>query len=315
MRRCLTMVVGLLLLLVPVAWQAQQESPQRAAEQVLREVFDAHERMQWGRIVLLLHPGVIPLLHQSELRSVESMEQARAQPARNPDWPECVAEYFAKDRAKHENNLPMGYKVYGVASLDELRALSAEEFVARWLEVQDGRTQMMRSIEMQSPAIRDSIRRAGGDSAFLAQLPHQKRTVVGSIVENDSTIQVLYRTQFSDDPQGPPAGNAVAILRRAGRDWRLWPSEGGLFNENGSVGYAIGEMYAPAEEVQKRSKEIVSWDGKKVAAGRAYLTGFGDSQDEQALVIQVGRERVRIPRSAFAEVSRLLEIGFMVPER
>ena len=90
-------------------------------------------------------------------------------------------------------------------------------------------------------AQQESPQRAGGDSALLAQLPHQKRTVVGSIVENDSTIQVLYRTQISDDPQGPPHGNAVAIPRRAGRDWRLWPSEGGLFNENG-----FGGSFPPA---------------------------------------------------------------------
>jgi hypothetical protein len=169
MRRFLTIVVALLLLLVPLAWQVKQESPQRAAEQ------------------------------------------------------------------KHEDNFPTGYKAYGVASLGELRALSAEEFVARMLEVQDERTLMLRSLEMQRPAIRDSLKRIGGDSAFLAQLPFQKRTVVGSIVENDSTIQVLYRTQFSDDPQ-TPSGNAVAILRRAGRDGRLWPSDGGLLNENGFVG-------------------------------------------------------------------------------
>ena len=315
MPRFFALVAGLILVLVPVAWQAQQDSPQRAAEQVLREVIDAHERMQWGRIVLLLHPDAIPLLRQSGLRSLEAMERSRDEPAQQPGLPACVAEYFAKERAKHQDDFPFGLQAYGVASLEELRALSTEEFVARWLEVQDSRTQIMRSVEVQKPALRDSLKKVGGDSTFLAQMLQERRTVVGSIVENDSTIQVLYRTQHDADAQNGPQSSGVAVLRRAGRDWRLWPGEGGLFEGSGFVGFAIGGRFEADEEIRKLSKEVVSWDGKTVTAGRAYLTGFGDSKEEQALVVQVGRERVRIPRSAFEGVTRLLEIGYMVPER
>ena len=316
MPRKLTLLPVLLLMLIPIAWQVQQESPQRAAERVLREVFDAHEKMQWGRIVLLLHPDALTYLRQGVLSSLEAMERSKDEPVRNPpDMPECVAQYFEEQRAKHQDDFPIGLKAYGVATLDELRALSTEELTARWLEVQDERTQMMHGLSAQKPAVLDSLRRVLGDSAFLAQMPQEKRTVVGSIVENDSTIQVLYRTRYSDDPREGPDSKGVAVMRRSGRDWRLLPGEGGLFNENGFVGVSIAEMHNVDDEIQKLSKEIVSWDGKKVAAGRAYLTGFGDSKEEQALVIQVGRDRVRVPRSAFGDIGRLLEMSYMAPQR
>ena len=56
MRRFL--IAGLAGSSILLAWRFQQDSPQRAAEQVLGQVIDAHNRMQWARIVTLLHLSI-----------------------------------------------------------------------------------------------------------------------------------------------------------------------------------------------------------------------------------------------------------------
>ena len=314
MRRIVAMSAGCLLLMVPIAWQVQQqESPQQAAEKVMRDVFDAHEHMQWARLVTLIHPRAITLLQQSSLQSAEAMERSRDQPNNNPELPQCVAEYYEKQRAQRET-FDTGLKAFGVETVEELRALSPEEFMARWLEASDMRTNMIKMLERQRPGIVDSLKRVGADSLLQHLGPGEKRTVLSSVLENDSTVMVLYRTRLTDGPESERT--TVATVRRSGKVWRFWPSADGLFGSSGITmfGFAMEDVDQQGE-IERRMKETVRWDAKKVPSGRAFLSGFGQSKDADALVIEVGRDRIRVPRSAFEALAHLLEISSIAPAR
>ncbi|HSL71937.1 MAG TPA: hypothetical protein VK864_16935 [Longimicrobiales bacterium] len=303
---------ALLLVLAPGLAHAQQDA-QRAAEQVVRQALAAHDSMQWSQLVRLIHPRALADMHQSNLASITAM--ARAQPQarrRDPNLPECVAEWFERQASAAAEN-PFGLRMLGVSTVEEATRLSAEEFMARWLEGHDQRAMARRVAALRRAELPDSVRRQYERVPPIAAL-RDLRTVIGSVVENDSTAVVLHRPVV---PVGAPAGEAsVMTVRLSPAGWRLWPSGWELFPTGGWTGYApLSAMPPDQKTVQDQAGRTITWDATNVPAGRASLSGFGDSADPQALVIEVGGERLRIPRSAFEALADLLEIRHYAPRR
>jgi hypothetical protein len=303
-----------LLALAPGLAQAQQEA-QQAAERVVRAALAAHDSMQWSKLVLLIHPQALAQMHQSNLASVAGMSRAENRPPRrDPNLPECVAEWFAQQRAAAAERDPWGLPALGVRSVEEAARLSAEEFMARWLEAHDQRAMSRRSQAIMRAQVPDSMRGRGLRMPRLSEL-RDVRAVIGSVVENDSTIAVLYRPVV---PAGLPGGDASVVnVRRSPDGWRLWPSGPQIFPASGGwMGYfGAPGLREEQEAIRQHVKRVVNWDATEIPGGRASLAGFLDSRDPQALIVESDGQRIRIPRSAFEALSNLLEIRHYAPRR
>jgi hypothetical protein len=168
----------------------------------------------------------------------------------DPDMPRAVAEYQVRKareaQARFGNGI--GHQFAGVSRLDSLAALSPAEAAARFLEAQDPRYLMRRSLEMQGvrgcPVPIDSLP------------PSPPRVVLGEIVR-DSLAYVLHEEpsrpardierdslRHLTRPHSPPARSwyaeppAVLQLRLVGGRWRIFGGFGILEN-SGGVMFAV----------------------------------------------------------------------------
>ncbi|HEY8379162.1 MAG TPA: hypothetical protein VIK91_21865 [Nannocystis sp.] len=87
---------------------------------------------------------------------------------------------------------------YGVASVEELEALSRREFLVRHLKAQDPRTKVrvqMAAIGKEPPA---------AVAAQLAEGFRTRHTIVGTLAENETTVLVLARRASGPSPGALP---------------------------------------------------------------------------------------------------------------
>jgi hypothetical protein len=289
---------------LPARVSAQTDTRGAAAAAVVNQAFAAHERMEWGRLVQLIHPAALARMHTENLRMLRDIERSRSEPQpRDSTMPEAVARWFEQQRQQHIHIQDDAWSLagLGVASIKEAEALSLEEFMIRLLKAQDPRTIMMKQVKRLRPNLPDSVFRN-------EQFPITRRTTVGSVVESDSIVYVLYRERFQ---ASDVAQLVVATLRRSADAWRLWPEGFQLFGQgNFSVVHAVEEH---AQEIEKLAEQVVTWPSGAVPAGRALLSGFAkDATGAKVLIVESDGQRVRVPLTVFEKLLQVLSITYMV---
>jgi hypothetical protein len=174
---------------------------------VVQRAFDAIEAMRWRDVAPLLHPDALRRFRATQLDHARSSERIQTSAHRDPEMPEAVAEWFEQQRQQREAEYGSTLELQfpGIKSAAELESLSTEEMLARWLQASDPREMFRRELQKKG---------AAAPEVPMEELPHDTREIVGSVVENDSTVQVLYRTRTSlDTPSDNEARMAVATVR------------------------------------------------------------------------------------------------------
>jgi hypothetical protein len=156
--------------------------------------------------------------HHAQIGRHRMQEQFRSRPADEqhaPGMPAEVKAWFDEQQRRHELQHPPGVAgdFAGVSSLAELETLSPEAF-SRWVEAHDARALLVRRHE--------AVERPLPAEASIEKL-HPANRVVGSVVEGDSTVQVLYRTGL---PRGEDVDDerdqlAIATVRRSVEGWQI----------------------------------------------------------------------------------------------
>jgi hypothetical protein len=304
----LTLLLSNLLAMTASPGSGQDSSPRRAAEQVVQRAFDAIEAMRWRDVAPLLHPDALRRFRATQLDHARSSERIRTSTHRDPEMPEAVAEWFEKQRQQREAEYGSTLELQfpGIKSAAELEALSSEEMLARWLQAQDPREAFRRELMKKG---------ATPPEVSMEEFPYDRREIVGSVVEDDSTVQVLYRTRVNSDTQFEGEGRiAVATVRRSAQGWGIWLTwrDHQLFDQN-----SFGFSFADPEENEKRRAEArakgFAWPAEGTPTVRASVQGDTGGEDPpRTLVIEVrqpnGRmQRVEIPYAALMPLWSYLE--------
>ncbi len=169
-----------------------------------------------------MHPEALEQFRTAQLQWMR-MTLSRPQAAhRDPQMPEAVAEWFRQREEKHRREtgdlLPQMFA--GVRTLEELERLGAEEMLARRLRASDLGERVALAMETQGKALPEDWAEQ--------HLPHERRTVLGSVVEDDSTVHVLYRLKaLHGGVEEVPGRLEVVTVRRAPAGWRLQVSPHG----------------------------------------------------------------------------------------
>ena len=305
-RACIP-ALALLLLALPAA--AQDARPGPAAEAVARAAFRALEERRWGDVAGLTHPDALRRFRTHQIRTARSMESMPRTPYREPDMPEAVAQWYEersrRSAAAHGSHLE---RELGVRTAAEMEALSAEELFTRWLRSRDPVEMTARELSAHGkPVPVDSV---------AAHVPRPVRSVVGSVVQDDSTVLVVYNAAMKMDTLRDPERPALVTVRRSPAGWRLWSGERD-YNFLGDTDFVVSVGVELDEDTEKRlitaKDEVVTWPAGAVPAGRAFVTGYpGGMRPPRALVVEAAGPggtpaRVEVPASAFdALMNRLL---------
>lgn len=305
-RACIP-ALALLLLALPAA--AQDARPGPAAEAVARAAFRALEERRWDDVAGLMHPDALRRFRSYQLRSARSMESMPRVPYRDPDMPEAVARWYEersrRSAAEYGSHLE---RELGVRTAAEIEALTAEELFTRWLRAHDPAEMMLRELNAQG-------RRIPVDSV-AALVPRRVRSVVGSVVQDDSTVLVVYSTAMKMDTLSDLERPALVTVRRSPAGWRLWSGERD-HHFLGDTEFSVSVGVELDEDTEKRlvaaKDEVVAWPAGAAPAGRAFVTGYpGGLRPPRALVVETAGPggtptRVEIPASVFeALMERLL---------
>jgi hypothetical protein len=295
---------------------AQVPSPGAAAEAVVRSAFEAMDAKRWMDAAALVDPDALSRFRDWRIEHVREMERMRSTPPEQrygPDTPPEVVAWFEEKRAKAEEaERRSGFMLPGefarVESLEELEALSPKELFARYLEARDPREQFEQARKAAGRELPGAVVKQA-DAAVQAQ-----RTVIGSTVENDSTVYVVYRTRLGNRPWEEPDRIAVTTVRRTPQGWRMRTGahDEGLFSN--SFGFAVS---FPAEEdvrahLEELAKTVVEWSPEGGGTGRLSLSGYtGGTQPPKALAVEVTRpdgtrQRIEIPSAVFPDLALIL---------
>jgi hypothetical protein len=204
------MQLGLRSLLVSVAISFQpneQLMAQRPAldapQAVVRAAFSAYESKHWSDFAALVHPDALTEFRKQHLVMAEGWEQRpRMAEMRDSTMPAAVAEYFDKmhDEMGRRFGNPVLREFARVKTLDELKALSPQEFLARFLEATS-----------PEPNPKDPD----------YQPPVDKREVIGDVTESTSLVHVVYRVRTDVGRFGRTEQVEVLPVRRSAVGWRI----------------------------------------------------------------------------------------------
>ena len=170
---------------------------------VVRAAFSAYESKHWSDFAALVDPGALAEFRKQQLTMAEGWEQfPRMAAVRDSTMPAAVAEYFDKmhdDMAARFGN-PLLREFARVKSLDELKALSLQEFLARYLEA-------------------NSPKPDSTDPHY--QPPVTKREIIGEVKETSDLIHVVYRVRTDVGRYGRTEEIGVIPVRRDTTGWRI----------------------------------------------------------------------------------------------
>lgn len=312
-------LVTLTLFLLPMHTPGQTIPDARAAEAVLRQAFDAHAAMQWDAVAALMHPDALRRFHLAQIDHQRSREQVRSRAGGErypPEMPAEVRTWFDERQRKHEEKQLSGVaaEFAGISSLAELEALSPEAAFARWLEAHDARTLLMRQQKAMGRAIPPELP--------LAAM-HPTNRIVGSVVENDSTVQVLYRSEHADEEARVELDRpSVATVRRSGGGWRIWSTQDDppLFGmENWVIGIDLPEDRA--ERLREIAKGAFSWPEGETPRFRVSVQGYaGDGYAPEAIRLEMlradgSRDGLDLPYEALMPLWEYLQNWVFLPVR
>jgi hypothetical protein len=309
-------VLALLLLPMPASGQAGLDT--REAEAVVRQAFQAHAAMKWDSVAALMHPDALRRFHSAQIERHRMREQLRSRPSDerySPDMPPEVRAWFDEQQVGQGVQYPsaLAADFAGVSSLSDLEALSPEAAFARWVEAHDARALLVRHTE--------AIGRTMPAEVPLADM-HPTNRIVGSVVEDDSTVQVLYRVGFPteaavDDALGQLA---IATARRSVGGWRIWttqrdPQFFGM--ENWSVEFELPEERA--ERLRELADQSFTWPEGETPRVRASVKGYaGGARPPVAVRFEVVQPdgsvtEVELPYEVLAPLWEYLEAWMYLP--
>lgn len=165
---------------------------------VVQRAFHAYEHRQWPAFAQCVHPDSLAEFRSQNLVMAEAWEEHRAfAPEQQADDSAAVDADFGGVRAFGTNPLVQGFA--RIASVAELRELTPQDCLARWLEGQ-----------AKDPSQYDDQRG-----------PIQTRTVVGEVAENATHSHVVYRINTDVGRFGLTEDTAVITVRRGTNGWAL----------------------------------------------------------------------------------------------
>jgi hypothetical protein len=294
-----------------------------AAEAVVRTAFAEIEAMRWDAVASLVHPETLERFREWQIDIARTSEHQLDEGtlAREPELPPEVAAWFDAQRKKQEEYWEeygprLSHTFAGIEKFEELESLSATELFARYLQAQDPREQALRQARREGKEI--SI--AGIEKELMVE----QRVVVGSVMEDDSTAQVIYRTRTKLKlmPEGDEGRAAVVTVRRTPEGWRILagPSES-IFFEGPSYGiFGLKTEEEQEQALRERAGMVVTWPVEGGGEGRAFITGYtGDKEPPKGLVAEVARPdgtgaRLEIPASSFGALEELIRWWPLSPE-
>jgi hypothetical protein len=124
----------------------------------------------------------------------------------------------------------------------------------------------------------------------LAEL-HRTNRIVGSVVEDHSTVQVLYRTGLDANAAEDNALDqlAIATVRRSAEGWRIWTTQRDpqLFGmENWYISIMLPDE--EAERLQAIVGQVFAWLEGETPRVRASVQGYaGDARAPQSIRLEV----------------------------
>ncbi len=231
--RLLVAAVSLALTASSVAPAAGQSSPREAAAGFL----EAWNARRWTETARLLDLDSFDRFRRNFLARAQRQPDEGPQPnveemlRTNPGMPREAAEYQIRMMREQQRRYadPTPFEFARVSSASALRALTAEEAAARWLESRDPRWQVRMQYEQAGCAPADDV----------AEIPLPRRRLIGVVADSDSTTYALFKEDRGSD--GAPAwvGGDVSVMelaQRRGR-WVVVP-RADLVPEVGSVDVA-----------------------------------------------------------------------------
>lgn len=297
--------------------EGQGTSAAEEAEAVVRAAFAALDAMRWSEAAALVHPETLERIRAWELQSARDQQRLRDEPLayyRGAEMPPEVVAWHAEQRRRHERRSSgsvswLSWQFAGIGTLEQLEALSAEELFARHLEASDPRAQLARHVRGTGQEVPPEVA-----EAVAGLLP--QRAVIGSVVENDATVHVVYRTRSGAGPDVQADEVATVTVRRTPQGWRLWTGsrDRALFREShtGLAFFSVADEEEERERLRGLAERVVTWPLEGGGEARAFLTGYtGGMEPARSLVVEVARPdgteaRVEIPAEAFTRVAELL---------
>lgn len=199
-------------------------------------------------------------------------------------------------------------------SRDHERNLPPE--VAAWFDAQ--RKKEEEYCEQHGPRLSHTF--AGIEKKLVVE----ERVVIGSVAEDDSTVQVVCRTRSKLKliPEDDEGRVEVITVRRTPEGWRILagPSDS-IFLEGPSYGiYGLQTEEEQEQALRELAEKVVTWPVEGGGEGRAFITGYtGDKEPPKGLVAEVARpdgmvERIEIPATSFGTIAELISWWSLSPE-
>lgn len=290
-----------------------------AAAAVVQEAFDEIRAMRWENVTHLVHPVALARFRSFRLEQARDRERLRGtpeEPRREPGMPDAVAAWFEERRRyrEAEDVSWLSREFAGVATVEQLEALTAEEMLARWLEATDARASLSRELEASGLDV--------GIDAVAESLPVEVREVIGAVEDSEATAQVVYRTRIDHAPSDSDTRIAVATVRRDDDGaWRLWSTwkDYGLFDAF-QIGISIdsGEEHLAQLDALKDAPFHWPAEGRPLVSG--VVIGYnGDGMRPTGVALQLSLpggtvDRAEVPMAAMGELVAYLEPWLYLPE-
>ena len=228
--RLLVAAVSLALVAAPGTPATAQSSPREAAAGFL----EAWNARRWTETARLLDLDAFDRFRRDFITRARRQPDEGPQPSvedilrRTPDMPREAAEYQIRMMREQQRRYadPTPFEFARVSSASALRALTAEEAAARWLESRDPRWQ-----------VRMQYEQAGcPPPADVADIPVPRRRLIGVVADGDSTTYALFKEDRGDDTAPAWVGGDVSIMELTQRRsrWLIIP-RADLIPEVGTV--------------------------------------------------------------------------------
>jgi len=157
---------------------------------VVRAAFGAYEARQWSEFAALVHPDALTRFRSEQLETADV-------------W-EAHADEINAVRQRSPATLGRGNPILGqfagVKTLNELRALSPQMLLARFLEARSPKA---------NPADPDY------------QPPISTREIIGEVAETPDLVHVVYRVHTDVGRYGRTESVEVVPVKRSADGWRL----------------------------------------------------------------------------------------------
>lgn len=258
-----------------------------AAEAVVRTAFAEIEAMRWDAVASLMHPVTLKRFREWQIDLARTSERQLDEGSRDHErnLPPEVAAWFDAQRKKEEeyweqHGPRLSHTFAGIETIEELESLSAAELFARYLQAQDPREQALRQAQREGKEI--SI--AGIEKKLMVE----ERVVIGSVAEDDSTVQVVCRTRSKLKliPEDDEGRVEVITVRRTPEGWRILagPSDS-IFLEGPSYGiYGLQTEEEQEQALRELAEKVVTWpvEGGRRGAGVHHRVHGGQGAAEGA---------------------------------